>query len=294
MGSCRSRSCGISREGEVQGWRALATLDVARVVAPHGVRDRCAREVRGGGEKGFGARRGRGEKGFGARRGLGREGVGVPREGGAGRSLVQPAIAHEPRRRAWDGTLGLGRGWRGASSRLLRGGRVMNQRPSSSPLPHHNLIAYRVAVELLVAVRDARVRDAGLREALRAAKSASRGRRSSSRGTRGAWASGSESASPRASGGSWPRSTTARSQAEGPAARRARGPWVRPSAAASRRSLRPRPARCRAPAPVRATMVPASAPPARALASPAGSLSQAELARASARFAVAVRPASDR
>jgi four helix bundle protein len=49
----------------------------------------------------------------------------------------------------------------------------MNQRPSSSPLPHHNLIAYRVAVELLVAVRDARVRDAGLREqALRAAKSA--------------------------------------------------------------------------------------------------------------------------
>lgn len=40
-------------------------------------------------------------------------------------------------------------------------------------LPHHNLVAYQAAVELLVAVRDARIRDAGLREqALKAAKSA--------------------------------------------------------------------------------------------------------------------------
>jgi four helix bundle protein len=40
-------------------------------------------------------------------------------------------------------------------------------------LPHHRLVAYRVAVELLVAVRDARVRDSKLRdEATRAAKSA--------------------------------------------------------------------------------------------------------------------------
>jgi four helix bundle protein len=49
----------------------------------------------------------------------------------------------------------------------------MNHRPPSSPLPHHNLLAYRVAVELLIAVRDARLEDAVLREqALRAAKSA--------------------------------------------------------------------------------------------------------------------------
>ena len=40
-------------------------------------------------------------------------------------------------------------------------------------LPHHKLIAYQVAKELLVAVRDTHVRDAGLRDqALRAAKSA--------------------------------------------------------------------------------------------------------------------------
>ncbi len=40
-------------------------------------------------------------------------------------------------------------------------------------LPHHKLVAYRVAVELLVAVRAAGVRDAKLRdEAMRAAKSA--------------------------------------------------------------------------------------------------------------------------
>ena len=40
-------------------------------------------------------------------------------------------------------------------------------------LPHHKLIAYEVAKELLVAVREAHVKDAGLRDqALRAAKSA--------------------------------------------------------------------------------------------------------------------------
>ncbi len=40
-------------------------------------------------------------------------------------------------------------------------------------LPHHKLIAYEVAKELLVAVRETHVRDAGLRDqALRAAKSA--------------------------------------------------------------------------------------------------------------------------
>jgi hypothetical protein len=49
----------------------------------------------------------------------------------------------------------------------------MNHRHPSSPLPHHNLVAYRVAVELLVSVRDARLRDVGLREqALKSAKSA--------------------------------------------------------------------------------------------------------------------------
>lgn len=40
-------------------------------------------------------------------------------------------------------------------------------------LPHHGLVAYRVALELLAAVRAAGIRDAGLRDqALRAAKSA--------------------------------------------------------------------------------------------------------------------------
>ncbi len=44
---------------------------------------------------------------------------------------------------------------------------------SSSPLPHHRLIAYGVARELLLAVRAASIRDAKLRdEALRSAKSA--------------------------------------------------------------------------------------------------------------------------
>ncbi len=40
-------------------------------------------------------------------------------------------------------------------------------------LPHHKLVAYGVAKELLVAVRETHVRDSGLRDqALRAAKSA--------------------------------------------------------------------------------------------------------------------------
>src|SRR5205814_37999 len=40
-------------------------------------------------------------------------------------------------------------------------------------LPHENLIAYQVACQLLVAIVEARIRDAGLRDqALRAAKSA--------------------------------------------------------------------------------------------------------------------------
>ena len=43
----------------------------------------------------------------------------------------------------------------------------------SPPLPHHRLLAYGVAVELLLAVRRASLRDAKLRdEALRSAKSA--------------------------------------------------------------------------------------------------------------------------
>jgi four helix bundle protein len=44
---------------------------------------------------------------------------------------------------------------------------------ASYQLPHHKLIAYEVAKELLVAVRDAHVSDAGLRDqAMRSAKSA--------------------------------------------------------------------------------------------------------------------------
>jgi four helix bundle protein len=44
---------------------------------------------------------------------------------------------------------------------------------TASFLPHHKLIAYRVACELLLAVRAAGIRDAKLRdEALRSAKSA--------------------------------------------------------------------------------------------------------------------------
>ncbi len=45
--------------------------------------------------------------------------------------------------------------------------------PSRSQLPHHKLIAYGVAVELLVAIKAANIKDATLRDqALRAAKSA--------------------------------------------------------------------------------------------------------------------------
>ena len=52
-------------------------------------------------------------------------------------------------------------------------GAGMNINHQGSPLPHHRLVAYQVAVELLVVVRDARVRDVGLREqALKSAKSA--------------------------------------------------------------------------------------------------------------------------
>ncbi len=49
----------------------------------------------------------------------------------------------------------------------------MNSMPSSPSLPHHKLIAYGVARDLLLAVRAASIRDAKLRdEALRSAKSA--------------------------------------------------------------------------------------------------------------------------
>jgi four helix bundle protein len=45
--------------------------------------------------------------------------------------------------------------------------------PTRSRLPHHNLVAYHVAVELLLAVKAAKIRDSKLRdEATRAAKSA--------------------------------------------------------------------------------------------------------------------------
>ncbi len=50
---------------------------------------------------------------------------------------------------------------------------MTDQDTTPRSLPHHKLVAYRVAVELLVAVRAAGVRDAKLRdEAMRAAKSA--------------------------------------------------------------------------------------------------------------------------
>jgi len=51
------------------------------------------------------------------------------------------------------------------------GGMTDQRRPPQ--LPHHRLVAYHVAVELLLAVKAAEIRDAKLRdEALRAAKSA--------------------------------------------------------------------------------------------------------------------------
>ena len=66
-----------------------------------------------------------------------------------------------------------GEGWRVRVVTAPARGAGMNHRHPSAPLPHHNLVAYRVAVELLVAVRDARLCDAGLREqALKSAKSA--------------------------------------------------------------------------------------------------------------------------
>lgn len=47
------------------------------------------------------------------------------------------------------------------------------QNTTTRSLPHHKLLAYRAAVELLLAVKDAKIRDAKLRdEATRAAKSA--------------------------------------------------------------------------------------------------------------------------
>ncbi len=53
------------------------------------------------------------------------------------------------------------------------GGMTDKNTTSHSVLPHHKLVAYRVAVELLLAVKAANVRDAKLRdEATRAAKSA--------------------------------------------------------------------------------------------------------------------------
>ena len=50
---------------------------------------------------------------------------------------------------------------------------MTDRRPLQRPLPHHHLVAYHVAVDLLRAVKRANIRDAKLRdEATRAAKSA--------------------------------------------------------------------------------------------------------------------------
>jgi four helix bundle protein len=63
-----------------------------------------------------------------------------------------------------------------APCRGVKGADAMNDTltpVASVVLPHHRLIAYRAAVELLLAVRNASIRDAKLRdEALRSAKSA--------------------------------------------------------------------------------------------------------------------------
>ncbi|MBX3207092.1 MAG: four helix bundle protein [Labilithrix sp.] len=49
----------------------------------------------------------------------------------------------------------------------------MTNQSTPTQLPHHRLVAYQVAVELLLGVKAANIRDAKLRdEALRAAKSA--------------------------------------------------------------------------------------------------------------------------
>ncbi len=51
------------------------------------------------------------------------------------------------------------------------GGMTQKPNPRAATLPHHRLIAYGVAVELLLAVKAANIRDAKLRdEAVRAAK----------------------------------------------------------------------------------------------------------------------------
>ena len=48
----------------------------------------------------------------------------------------------------------------------------MTNQPRPPQLPHHRLVAYHVAVELLLAIKAAHIRDAKLRdEALRSAKS---------------------------------------------------------------------------------------------------------------------------
>src|SRR6266540_3203051 len=67
------------------------------------------------------------------------------------------------------------RGTRGRSccSSLSTGERSRNMNETTSYLPHHRLVAYSVARELVLAVVAARIRDAKLRDqALRAAKSA--------------------------------------------------------------------------------------------------------------------------
>jgi four helix bundle protein len=49
---------------------------------------------------------------------------------------------------------------------------MTERRTTTRPLPHHRLLAYEVALQLLVAVRQAEIRDVKLRDqALRAAKS---------------------------------------------------------------------------------------------------------------------------
>ena len=55
---------------------------------------------------------------------------------------------------------------------MLRERGMSKRTPHARPLPHHRLVAYHVALELLGLVRDANIRDPKLRDqALRAAKS---------------------------------------------------------------------------------------------------------------------------
>ncbi len=50
---------------------------------------------------------------------------------------------------------------------------MTNPKDPRSILPHHRLVAYQISVDLLLAVKAAKIRDSGLRDqALRAAKSA--------------------------------------------------------------------------------------------------------------------------